>query len=248
MMIRRIFLNTALVGFLIISLLYPSAFAGKPLDEPEFEPLPAPATAPKAASPSPGNQPSPVTGKASSAGAPFQVTLSESHYLPPEMYGEWSVNATLIETNDPAFFPPSAHDIWILGESNGQVNISNPATGASASINVDEVKGKTATFHRMIVRNGQVFYEIPTITVDGDRLYGTTLHRYELVHNNQVTRRIYAKFQLSAIRLGGARIRFGDAPPAGQTPKFDIQDIKPAPANGSPPPPPDRSNRFLYVH
>ena len=71
---------------------------------------------------------------------PIKATITESRYLPPEMYGQWSVNAYLIGTNAPDLFPSEAHDIWILQETDGQVSVSNPVTGAVASVNVDQVK------------------------------------------------------------------------------------------------------------
>lgn len=157
---------------------------------------------------------------------PLSVTVTKSLFLPPEMYGHWSVSGFLEETNAPDFFNPTVHDIWILDRTEDQVILSNPATGASASVQVDKVHGNTATFHRMVtVDQKKLFYEMPTITVAGDTLSGITFNKYQRVRNGQVVRSYFAKYRLEARRVGDSRTKFKSEEEQ-ENLDFEVEDIQ----------------------
>jgi hypothetical protein len=140
---------------------------------------------------------------------PLSVTITKTLYLPPEMYGHWSVTGTRLETNAEWLFNPVVHDIWILDNQGEEVTVSNPVTGASASVSVDQVDGNTATFHRMVVsKANRVFFEMPTITVNGDQMSGTTLNKYQHLKDGRIEKSYYARYQLEARRIGASRLKF----------------------------------------
>lgn len=154
-------------------------------------------------------QPTESGGDAPSAPPMLRAGVSKSLYLPDDMYGYWSVTGTLLETNAPGSFNQILHDIWVLEEVGDEVRISNPVTGASASVNVEKVEGNTATFHRTFVsRGGRVFFEMPTVTVFGDILNGSTINQFRFLKNGKVSQSYYAKYRLDARRIGGEKIRF----------------------------------------
>lgn len=177
--------------------------------------------------------------------APFKLQVSETRFLPPAMYGQWSVTATLIASDMGDALSPVAHDIWLLARDGDQVTLSNPVTGAFASVSVDRVQGQTATFHHgVVLRPGRrTLIERPTVTVAGDRLYGETTHEYRLLRNGVVERVYHARFRIEAERLSPARAQWQAVP---QTPAFEIEDIQrdPAAPAKSPVTSPDRR---LYV-
>jgi hypothetical protein len=183
------------------------------VDTIQLEPMPQPA---EAQSPSPRPKPQMV---------PLEATIIHSQYLPPEMYGQWTLTATLMESNTPNFFNPVIHEIWMLEQTGETVTISNPSTGASASITVDKVQGNTATFHRaqMSPRRNERVIEIPTVTVEGDHLRGTTINQVEIYKNGKLAQSFYAKYALTAERINNSRVRFGQtaAPPV-----FEIEKIR----------------------
>jgi hypothetical protein len=159
-------------------------------------------------------------------GKPLTATVSKTLYLPPAMYGEWSVTGTLVETNAQDFFNPVVNDIWILERVDDQVMISNPANGASAAISVDKVEGDSATFHRAgPAGRNRFFQEMPTIVVQGDTLTGRSVNKLQFIKDGATTREYYAVYQLQAERIGAARTRF--KPEAEwQGPNIEIDDIR----------------------
>jgi hypothetical protein len=166
--------------------------------------------------------PAPTT----SGAMPLAATVSKTLYLPPEMYGQWSVTGSLMQTNAPEFFSPSVNDIWVLEREGNQVVISNPASGGSASVNVDSVDGDRATFHHTIpAGRNRAVEEIPTITVMGDTLTGQSLNKIMMLKNGDVAREYYGIYQLRAQRINVGRTRFHPED-AASNPQFEIDDIR----------------------
>lgn len=153
--------------------------------------------------------PAPSSAPIHAPSRPFTATVVKDQYLPPDMYGQWSVRANLTQTNAPHLFAPFIQEIWELSQSGEVVTISNPASGATASISVEAVHGNTATFHH-IVQEGrdQLFIETPTVSVQGDRLSGVTLNQYRLLNKNAPP--LFGHYELYAIRIAGPRVQFGN--------------------------------------
>ncbi len=140
---------------------------------------------------------------------PLTAGISKTLYLPPEMYGQWSVTGSIVETNAPEFFNATVHDIWVLDRVDDVVVVSNPVSGASASIQVERVDRNTATFYRMTnSKNGRVFFEMPTISVNGDTLSGQTINKFQSIKNGKVIKSYYARYSLQAKRIGGPSVKF----------------------------------------
>lgn len=155
-------------------------------------------------------------------GKPLTATISKTLYLPPEMYGQWSVTGSIIETNAPEFFNQTVHDIWVLDRLDDVVVVSNPVSGASASIQVERVEGNTATFYRMTnSKSGRVFFEMPTITVNGNTLSGQTVNKVQTIKNGKVIRSYYARYSLQARRIGAPSAKFLNEE---ASPDFEIND------------------------
>jgi hypothetical protein len=176
---------------------------------------------------------------------PIKVTLTQARFLPPAMYGQWSISAVLVKSNAPGYFAPVVNDIWVLERVDDQVTVTNPANGASATVNVDEVSGNTAVFHRRVdyPDRHQVFWETPKVTVEGDRLFGITDHRLDTIKDGEVTRHLFAQYELTAQRIGGERVKFGPGVPSSEL-QFDVEDIQTAP---QPRPSSSKSEPSLYA-
>ena len=160
----------------------------------------------------------------------FQLGVSTSQYLPPPMYGTWQVKATLVNSNYPQFFPPMSEDIWTLAQDGQTVTLTNPSTGAFATVDVTEVEGNKARFrHTVTMGKNRVFEENPSVTVADDRLFGQTRNRLLVNRKGQLAQTYVAEYRLEATRIGGSRIQFGQ-PTQTDYPEFEIAPIQKTPA------------------
>jgi hypothetical protein len=156
--------------------------------------------------------------------APLTATVSKTLYLPPALYGQWSVTGTLLETNVPDTYPVS-NNIWILERIEDRVFISNPENGASASIDVKAAQGNTATFLKRNELGRVVVSETVTLTVEGDHFSGQNRSKREYFKEGKLTKTQYALFRLNGTRISGARTRF--RPEAVEEgPDLQIEDVQ----------------------
>ncbi len=182
--------------------------------------------------------PQPIQTNPSESSKPFELSVTQTRFLPDAMYGRWSVTAKLTKTDIPGGIPELSYNNWELAQMGGSVYISNIDNGARASIDVDEVKNRTATFHHKVLlpeRNPlrilfgrenserDFMVEQPTVTVDGDRMVGKTIQRFYHVKNGDVARVYTAEFLLHAERLTDGRVRMGEK--ASEL-DFEIEEIQ----------------------
>ena len=126
--------------------------------------------------------------------------------LPKELYGTWSVSSKIIETNDPFLFNKNSSDIWIFSKNRDKITLTNPSTGATASITVDEVKNNTATFTRKHFTDKFKEYERPQVTVDGDSFYGTDLLVFQHYFRGKYIKTSIVKYEITGKRISGPTI------------------------------------------
>jgi hypothetical protein len=103
----------------------------------------------------------------------FTISVEQTA-LPPGMYGQWNVDAELVETDYPPWFPPTSNDIWILVQAGEAVMLTNPRTGAQAVIRIQEVVGNRAQFFHVGGSKSITIMERPNITVEGNQMTGDT--------------------------------------------------------------------------
>jgi hypothetical protein len=142
------------------------------------------------------------------------------------MYGQWSVTASLVEANVPDMFSPLVYEIWMLEQTGTVVTLSNPTTGASATISVDKVDGNTASFHRTQYAPGRMqrIGENPVLTVMENVMNGYSYNKLEYLKNGQVTKGFYAKYAIQAERINNGRVRFGSPEPPPM--EFEIEKVR----------------------
>ena len=165
-------------------------------------------------------------GKAPLGQVPLKGTVSESLYLPPAMYGQWTVAGTLMDTNVPEHSKQTTQDIWTLERVGDKVVVSNPATGATAEVQVEAVQDNTATFQRVVLADSRRFFtETVTVTVNGQTMSGTTYKQFKYLNRDgRLSRQLYARFHLEAERISGPTARMHHS----SEPDFEIQEVFPA--------------------
>lgn len=66
--------------------------------------------------------------------------------VPQSFYGSWRVNAKVSKQSGSINFKPQAVDFWNLSRTGDVIKLSNPFTGAEASVKVDYVEGNLIRF------------------------------------------------------------------------------------------------------
>jgi hypothetical protein len=169
----------------------------------------------------PSHQASSGSAYYAGAGQPLSATVSKVRYLPPEMFGQWSLAGQLLKTDDASTYSPTMSEIWLLERQGDQLIISNPSTGGQASIAVEKVEGKTAFLTRELwADKNHTIQENFTIRVTGDTLDGQSLHRVRTIKNGQIINETFGLYQIEAKRIGQAQFR-------AESPEPDIQIEEP---------------------
>lgn len=128
--------------------------------------------------------------------------------VPPALMGTWRVAAALKSTDSPTNFKKTSVDIWNLSRNNDVINLSNPFTGATASINVSYVNKSTIKFTKVGDYDNQKLTDCVEITLSGDKFVGVntlTLVTYSR-DGNAVLSTKTATYALTGAKISGARI------------------------------------------
>ena len=112
-------------------------------------------------------------GSAGFAQEPLQASISMQDKLPAEFFGTWRVVSIQTYCSNPLLNTPYSLDIWNLSRVNNVITLTNPQTGAIASVKIDEVQKNTVKFTREEVSNTERVIETPTITINGENFVGT---------------------------------------------------------------------------
>jgi hypothetical protein len=158
----------------------------------------------------------------------FKLNVIRDQYLPPAMYGTWSITATVLRSDAPTWLhSPGSHEIWSLAKINDEIILKNEANNAVTSIEVDRVEGNTATFHheaKVPSRKIRII-ETPTVTVDGDYLSG--INRQNIIvqdRQGKVMQTYHLEIRLEGTRLTGANVVFKDTETI--RPKFEVAPMQ----------------------
>lgn len=92
--------------------------------------------------------------------------------VPSDLMGTWRVAAALKTTDSPHSFKRTSVDIWNLSRTGDVISLSNPFTGASASINVSYVNKNTIRFTKVGDYDRQKLTDSVEITINGNTFIG----------------------------------------------------------------------------
>lgn len=102
----------------------------------------------------------------------LKAGVSLERKVPASLMGTWRVAAVLKETDSPQNFKDMSVDIWNLSRTNDVISLSNPFTGASASINVSYVNKNTIRFTKVGDYDNQRLTDSVEITITGNTFTG----------------------------------------------------------------------------
>ncbi len=138
----------------------------------------------------------------------LQAGVSLVEQVPMSFMGTWRVYAKLKNTDSPQNFKSTSVDIWNLSKKGSVINLSNPFTGASASINVSYVDRSSIKFTKVGNYDNQKLTDTVEISLKGDTFTGVntlTLVTYSDV-DNSVIKTKQAIYQLRGDKISGSSI------------------------------------------
>lgn len=130
----------------------------------------------------------------------LEAQISKNQDLPPEMYGEWEVLGSLIDSTHPFMFNAQSQDFWQFQKNGEYVTLTNPNTGATSTITINSVENLTATFTRRKADGNDVETEQCVIKLEGDFFSGTDLLVIEDKSNGGL---FVAKYKIIGKKLSG---------------------------------------------
>lgn len=136
----------------------------------------------------------------------IQSGISMSDRVPIGFFGTWKVVSVRSKTNNPSEFAPHSVDIWNLSKQNDVITLSNPVTGAKASISVSEVNGSTVRFEKVSYDVDEKSIETPILTLDGDNFYGIDKIVVNTYKNGSLIKSENVEYRLKAVKVAGAGI------------------------------------------
>jgi len=92
--------------------------------------------------------------------------------LPETFWGTWRVSAKVIDTDSPVTFKEKTVDLWNISQDNNVIKLSNPFTGASAQISVENANEDTVEFSKTGRYDNKYLTDRVSITIKGDNFTG----------------------------------------------------------------------------
>ena len=144
------------------------------------------------------------------AGTPnvLYAGVSLAKEVPSDLMGTWRVAAKLTNTDSPQNFKSTSVDIWNLSRHNDVIKLSNPFSGASASINVSYVNKNSIKFTKVGDYNNQKLTDCVEITIDGNSFRGVntlSLETYSEKDKSLINEK-KAIYQLYGEKISGADV------------------------------------------
>lgn len=136
----------------------------------------------------------------------IQGSITMTDRVPEGFFGSWKVISVQAKSNNPKMFAPYSVDIWNLSKSNDVITLSNPVSGAKASILVSEVNGSTVKFEKVSYDVDEKSIETPVLTLEGDNFYGIDKIIVKSYKDKKLLREDSVEYKIKAVKVSGATI------------------------------------------
>ena len=138
----------------------------------------------------------------------LQAGISMEERVPNAFMGTWRVTSRLIDNGGSSIFKLSGVDLWNLSRTGNVINLSNPFTGASASITVNYVEGKTVKFTKIGDYDNKILTDTVELTLNGESFTGTNTIKLETLSdvNKSVIKTEIARYSVTGEKISGVNI------------------------------------------
>ncbi|MBQ8168275.1 hypothetical protein IJZ97_02540 [bacterium] len=141
-------------------------------------------------------------------GKVLQTGISLTELVPSVFFGTWRVESVLTETNSPSNFKKKNIDIWNLSKEGNVINLSNPFSGASASITLSYVENGVIRFTKIGNYNGRVLTDTVELNMNGGTFVGVNELTLETLSDidNSIIKTAKATYSLKGEKIAGESI------------------------------------------
>lgn len=130
--------------------------------------------------------------------------VSLTNKVPDGFFATWRVTSIQTYTNNPSLFTGESSDYWNLSRSNDVITLSNPVSGAEASVTVEDVKANTVKFTRKREDSNEKVTETPTLTLNGENFSGTDKIVIEKYKYGELVRTDVVEYKINAVKVSGS--------------------------------------------
>ncbi len=128
--------------------------------------------------------------------------------VPNGFMGTWRVSSKLLDNGGSPIFKQTGIDLWNLSRTGHVINLTNPFTGASASIRVNYVDGNSIKFTKQGDNDNKILTDTVEIKLEGDRFTGVNIIKLETLSDvdKSVIKTETAKYSLVGEKISGMSI------------------------------------------
>ncbi len=139
----------------------------------------------------------------------LKTGISLQERLPDGFFGIWRVESFLVETNSNKAFKKENVDIWNLSKYDDVIKLSNPFTGASASITLSYVGDDAIRFSKQSNYDGKILIDTVEVKLSADSFSGTNTIVLETLSDvdNSVINSAKAVYRLKGEKIAGTSIK-----------------------------------------
>ena len=132
------------------------------------------------------------------------ITLSDK--VPKELYGAWKIYAECTQSTNRDYFDSTSVDVWIFSKIEDRILLTNPMSGATASIGVNEVKGNKVKFEKRTDLPDELTVETPIITINGENFEGFDRIYIKTTKNGALVKEDYIEYKVKGTKMSNVSL------------------------------------------
>lgn len=138
----------------------------------------------------------------------YKGGISVVERVPPAFFGTWRVSSLLKSTDSPSTFKKNNIDIWNLSKQGDVVTLSNPFSGANASITLTYADANAIKFAKNDKYDGKILTDTVELNLDNDKFSGVNTLLLETLSDvdNSVIKSVTATYVLKGEKIAGETI------------------------------------------
>ncbi len=133
----------------------------------------------------------------------LQAGVSMSDRVPQGFFGTWKIKSTIRESSNSKMFNNITTDFWNLSKVGDVITLTNPISGAEASLTIEDVKNNQIKFTHISENKNAKMTETPTLTLNGENFYGTDRIVIEKFKNGEKISEDYVIYDIKAQKISG---------------------------------------------